>query len=86
MKKQKYENLAEAISNSREKMEKTALSIFWVSIEKTTVFDFFQAWMNSFNEDVSRSLSFFTRLDMDVIDKMCKEDIRESKKILKMDL
>lgn len=42
--------------------------------------------MNSFNEDVSRSLSFFTRLDMDVIDKMCKEDIRESKKILKMDL
>ena len=62
-----------------EKMGKTASGTLWVSREKTTVFDFFQAWMNSFDEDVPRSLAFFTRLDMDVIDKMCKEDIREAK-------
>ena len=65
-----------------EKMGKTATGTLWVSREKTTVFDFFQAWMNSFDEDVPRSLAFFTRLDMDVIDKMCKEDIREAKKLL----
>ena len=65
-----------------EKMGKTATGTLWVSREKTAVFDFFQAWMNSFDEDVPRSLAFFTRLDMDVIDKMCKEDIRGSKKLL----
>ena len=65
-----------------EKMGKTASGTLWVSREKTTVFDFFQAWMNSFDEDVPRSLAFFTRLDMDVIDKICKEDIREAKKLL----
>lgn len=65
-----------------EKMGKTASGTLWVSREKTTVFDFFQAWMNSFDEDVPRSLAFFTRLDMDVIDKMCKEDIKKAKKLL----
>ena len=65
-----------------EKMGKTASGTLWVSREKTTVFDFFQAWMNSFDEDVPRSLAFFTRLDMDVIDDMCKKDIREAKKLL----
>ena len=70
------------ISTDGEKMGKTATGTLWVSREKTTVFDFFQAWMNSFDEDVPRSLAFFTRLDMDVIDKMCKEDIREAKKLL----
>ena len=70
------------ISTDGEKMGKTATGTLWVSREKTTVFDFFQAWMNSFDEDVPRSLAFFTRLDMDVIDKMCKEDIRKAKKLL----
>lgn len=65
-----------------EKMGKTSSGTLWVSREKTTVFDFFQAWMNSYDEDVPRSLAFFTRLDMDVIGKMCKEDIREAKKFL----
>ena len=65
-----------------EKMGKTASGTLWVSREKTTVFDFFQAWMNSFDEDVPRSLAFFTRLPMDEIDKMCKDDIREAKKLL----
>lgn len=65
-----------------EKMGKTATGTLWVSREKTTVFDFFQAWMNSFDEDVPRSLAFFTRLDMDVINNMCKKDIREAKKLL----
>jgi len=36
----------------------------WVSRNKTTVFDFYQAWINSFDEDVERSLTFFTRMDV----------------------
>ena len=65
-----------------EKMGKTATGTLWVSRDKTTVFDFFQAWMNSFDEDVPRSLAFFTRMDMNEIDKLCKEDIRSAKKLL----
>lgn len=65
-----------------EKMGKTTTGTLWVSRDKTTVFDFFQAWMNSFDEDVPRSLAFFTRMDMDEIDKLCKEDIRSAKKLL----
>lgn len=65
-----------------EKMGKTASGTLWVSREKTTVFDFFQAWMNSFDEDVERSLSFFTRMEIDEIKDLCKKDIREAKRIL----
>lgn len=65
-----------------EKMGKTSSGTLWVSREKTTVFDFYQTWINSFDEDVPRSLAFFTRLPMDEIDRICKEDIREAKKLL----
>ena len=38
--------------------------------------------MNSFDEDVERSLSFFTRLEISEIKELCQKDIREAKKIL----
>lgn len=65
-----------------EKMGKTASGTLWVSREKTTVFDFYQAWMNSFDEDVERSLTFFTRMEVEEIRAICKKDIREAKKLL----
>ena len=65
-----------------EKMGKTATGTLWVSRDKTTPFDFFQAWINSFDEDVERSLSFFTRMEISDIKELCKNDIREAKKIL----
>lgn len=65
-----------------EKMGKTATGTLWVSRDKTSAFDFFQAWINSFDEDVERSLSFFTRMEIDDIKKICKNDIREAKKLL----
>ena len=65
-----------------EKMGKTATGTLWVSREKTSSFDFFQAWINSFDEDVERSLAFFTRMEMDEIRKLCQKDIREAKKVL----
>ncbi|MDD6878606.1 MAG: tyrosine--tRNA ligase [bacterium] len=65
-----------------EKMGKTATGTLWVSREKTSAFDFFQAWINSFDEDVERSLAFFTRMEMDDIKELCNKDIREAKKLL----
>lgn len=65
-----------------EKMGKTATGTLWVSREKTSAFDFFQAWINSFDEDVERSLAFFTRMEMEDIKSLCKEDIRKAKKLL----
>ena len=65
-----------------EKMGKTATGTLWVSREKTTPFDFYQAWINSFDEDVERSLSFFTRMEISDIKKLCQKDIREAKKLL----
>ena len=65
-----------------EKMGKTATGTLWVSREKTSTFEFFQAWMNSFDEDVERSLSFFTRLPINEIKELCQKDIREAKKLL----
>ena len=65
-----------------EKMGKTASGTLWVSRDKTTPFDFYQAWINSFDEDVERSLSFFTRMEISDIKELCKKDIREAKKLL----
>ena len=63
-------------------MGKTASGTLWVSRDKTTPFDFFQAWINSFDEDVERSLSFFTRMEIDDLKELCNKDIREAKKLL----
>lgn len=63
-------------------MGKTASGTLWVSRDKTTPFDFFQAWMNSFDEDVERSLSFLTRMEISDIKELCQKDIREAKKLL----
>ncbi len=65
-----------------EKMGKTASGTLWVSRDKTSPFEFFQAWMNSFDEDVERSLSFFTRMEISKIKELCQKDIREAKRIL----
>ena len=65
-----------------EKMGKTASGTLWVSREKTSAFDFYQAWINSFDEDVERSLSFFTRMEISDIKELCQKDIREAKKVL----
>ena len=65
-----------------EKMGKTASGTLWVSREKTTVYDFYQSFMNSYDEDVERLLSFFTNFEIDKIKEMCLSDIREAKKIM----
>lgn len=65
-----------------EKMGKTASGTLWVSREKTTVYDFYQMFINSYDEDVERLLSFFSDYDISEIKKMCTEDIRAAKKLM----
>lgn len=65
-----------------EKMGKTASGTLWISREKTTVYDFYQMFMNSYDEDVERLLAFFSDFDMDYIRKICKENIIEAKKVM----
>ena len=65
-----------------EKMGKTASGTLWVSREKTTVYDFYQMFINSYDEDVERLLSFFSDYEVEDIKKMCQEDIRNAKKIM----
>lgn len=65
-----------------EKMGKTASGTLWVSREKTTVYDFYQMFMNSFDEDVERLLSFFSDYEIKEIKEMCAKDIREAKKTM----
>lgn len=65
-----------------EKMGKTAKGTLWVSREKTDSYDFYQAFMNTFDEDVERLLSFFTKMEITTIKKLCKDNIIEAKKIM----
>ncbi len=65
-----------------EKMGKTASGTMWVSREKTTVYDFYQVFINAFDEDVERLLAFFTDLEMDYIKDLCQKDIIKAKKIM----
>lgn len=65
-----------------EKMGKTSEGTLWVSREKTTVYNFYQMFINSFDEDVERLLSFFSDYEIEDIKRMCKEDIREAKKLM----
>lgn len=65
-----------------EKMGKTTSGTLWVSREKTAVYDFYQMFINSYDEDVERLLAFFSDYDMADIKKMCKENIVEAKKVM----
>jgi len=64
------------------KMGKTEKGTLWVSREKTSSFDFFQHFVNCLDADVERLLRFFTKIDIDEIKLMCKQDIVKAKKLM----
>lgn len=70
------------VKGDGEKMGKTAKGTLWVSREKTTVYDFYQAFINSYDEDVERLLAFFSDYDMKTIKNMCQSDIVVAKKLM----
>lgn len=64
------------------KMGKTEKGTLWVSRDKTSSFDFFQHFVNCLDADVERLLRFFTKIDVEEIKKMCKQDIVKAKKLM----
>lgn len=64
------------------KMGKTEKGTLWVSREKTSSFEFFQHFVNCLDADVERLLRFFTKLDVEQIQQMCKCDIVGAKKLM----
>ena len=63
-------------------MGKTEKGTLWVSRSKTSVFDFFQHFVNCLDADVERLLRFFTKIDVKEIQRMCNEDIVKAKKLM----
>lgn len=63
-------------------MGKTEKGTLWVSREKTSSFEFFQHFVNCLDADVERLLRFFTKIDVEEIKRMCKQDIVKAKKIM----
>ena len=64
------------------KMGKTESGTLWVAREKTTVFDFFQYFYNVKDEDTETLLRLFTRVPLDEIITLCREDIISAKRLM----
>ncbi|MDO5568805.1 MAG: tyrosine--tRNA ligase [bacterium] len=65
-----------------EKMGKTASGTLWVSRDKTSIYDFYQMFINSYDEDVERLLLFFSDIEVSEIKQMCRDNIIEAKKVM----
>ena len=66
-------------------MGKTAKGAIWLSEDHLSVFDFWQFWRNTMDEDVIKFLKIFTELELQEIDKLKNlkgEEINEAKIIL----
>ncbi len=67
------------------KMGKTAAGAVWLDPERTSVYDFYQYWINTTDQDVIRFLKLFTFLPMEQIEELSRlqgADIREAKRVL----
>ena len=70
------------MTNDGKKMGKTETGTLWVAREKTTVFDFYQYFYNVKDEDVETLLRLFTRVEIEKIIDLCKNDIMGAKRIM----
>lgn len=64
------------------KMGKTESGTLWVAREKTTVFDFYQYFYNVKDEDTETLLRLFTRVPIDQILELCRDNIIEAKRLM----
>jgi len=67
------------------KMGKTATGTIWLDSNLTSIYDFYQHWINTSDKDVIRFLKFFSFLPLKTINELSQlngADIREAKQIL----
>lgn len=70
------------LTKEGKKMGKTESGTLWVAREKTTPFDFYQYFYNVDDADVEMLLRLFTRVELEEIDRLCKTDIIEAKRLM----
>lgn len=68
------------VNSEGQKMGKTSKGALWVAKEKTTVYDFYQYWINIPDSDTKSMLRLLTKIDLNEIKQMCEEDIVNAKK------
>ncbi len=66
---------------SGKKMGKTEAGAVWLDETKTSVYDFYQYWINTDDRDVERFLKYFTEVSLERIEELCR-DIRLAKENL----
>jgi tyrosyl-tRNA synthetase len=67
------------------KMGKTAAGAVWLDEARTSVYDFYQYWINTTDLDVVRFLKLFTFLPLERIEELARlqgADIRQAKQVL----
>jgi tyrosyl-tRNA synthetase len=67
------------------KMGKTAAGAVWLSADRLSVYDYWQFWRNTEDDDVERFLKLFTTLSLDEVAKLGAlrgQEINEAKKVL----
>jgi tyrosyl-tRNA synthetase len=72
-------------TSSGDKMGKTAKGAVWLDTAKTSPYDYYQYWVNTDDNDVSRFLALFTFLPMDEIrrvEKLSGASLNEVKAVL----
>ncbi len=72
-------------TSNGKKMGKTAKGAIWLSEKDLSIFDFWQFWRNTSDEDVIKFLKIFTEINLSEIKKLSMlkgEDINEAKIIL----
>jgi tyrosyl-tRNA synthetase len=76
-------------TSSGAKMGKTAAGAVWLDEDRTSVYDFYQYWINTTDEDVPRFLKLFTFLPLKRIEELGRlqgADIRQAKQVLALEI
>jgi len=68
------------LNSKGEKMGKTSGGALWVDQGKTSVYDFYQYFMNVDDSDVKTVLKWFSDMPIEEIEEICNSDIRVAKK------
>jgi tyrosyl-tRNA synthetase len=73
------------VSSTGEKMGKTAKGAVWLDARRTSPYEYFQYWINTSDEDVTRFLALFTFLPLEQVRDLTRKsgaDLREAKAVL----
>ncbi|MEG1752076.1 MAG: tyrosine--tRNA ligase [Clostridia bacterium] len=68
------------------KMGKTVNGALWVDKNKTSVYDFYQYFINIDDRDVEKLLLMLTEIDLKKINSLVSTDIREAKRVMALEV